>query len=1090
MPKLSIRSKNPSVIAIRGPRTKHPAAGLTVKRAQPAGRLHSFLQTGRVVATGMMRWGRSTAGGSFGSGVVAGIDLIVFGHSLSARFGSALTFTAGVFAAATVGTLAGAIGSRRGRSGSRKQTLAASLLVAVWAIALGPLCGVTQLAYRSLSLEALASPVLQYAVAFGVSLVLVGIPAACAARLGFFSAGTRTGWLLCGAATGLMAAAYLVAPWLGVGWSAWIAALVSAVLLATRTRQAVEENRATRTAGTGVSVVLGPVIASLTAGLGAAAFERLTLQLFPSAEAGQWAAWAGFLIGTAAGWILAHRETADASRRTLVRLVFASAASIALALVLFSTLTDWSLALTASVSQVGLLMLFRGLAAAAFFLPLGIAWSAILARGQAAERESRETGPDALLRFVPALLGGYLVGRWALARGLDVSWLIASGALVFAAMAAVVSFRGADGRRRLRTAAAFVAVVALLVVARLDATYSAARAARLLFSTDVFMERRAGTETRLLPFLDDGRLLAAEEGDRGTYTLWKHHGVQYEIRENGIPLGTYCGRSDICPQFSGLVLTAALPLALHEAPRHVLILGPGSGSTLAAALEFPVADVTCVEADGRLVELLEREVWPSGLSDPKADNRVRFLGIDPACAVLSAAGAFDAIVADTDPAGVATGAPYFTREFYAAASRQLAADGIFAQRFGYVDFGPWPLESVLATLKAVFSQVAAVEAGGGDFVLLATNSPKGLNRPDLLKRFQSPQVGRTFSHVGWDWSVALNLGAYWGEKCDALAHGAALNTASNGLFAFRLPQETMRWGPKREELVAVLNPHAGRIAEWPNADGNDPEFIRRLSDVLRQRQLMTAYPDQPWAYRKAVHEDLTKHPHTVIAEDDDGYDRKLHPVDERRLNYLAALGHAARARRPTREALEKLEEFAEPYDPALTYFVHHELAALYARSGSLDPAAHLRHRLYTVYYGDANDRSIRDVVEALQLVATTPQAMPAAERWDQMNALLQFLKLRWHNRGLGKPPSVRIVLNDLDRTIGAAESTFENMELLRTAVGVSQADWQARREVIERSLVRPLRAYQSQLVPDYLKEIQPPATAARQPPPSTRQNAN
>ncbi len=188
-----------------------------------------------------------------------------------------------------------------------------------------------------------------------------------------------------------------------------------------------------------------------------------------------------------------------------------------------------------------------------------------------------------------------------------------------------------------------------------------------------------------------------------------------------------------------------------------------------------------------------------------------------------------------DAAGVATGTPYFTREFYAAASRQLAEDGIFAQRFPYVDFGPWPVRSMLATLKSVFSQVAAIEAGGGDFVLLATNSPKGLNRPDLLKRFQSPQVGRAFSHVGWDWSVALNLGAYWGEKCNALAEGAAINTASNGLFAYRLPQETMRWGAKREELAEVLNPHAGRIAEWPNADGNDPEFIRRLSDVLRQR---------------------------------------------------------------------------------------------------------------------------------------------------------------------------------------------------------------------------------------------------------------
>jgi hypothetical protein len=288
----------------------------------------------------------------------------------------------------------------------------------------------------------------------------------------------------------------------------------------------------------------------------------------------------------------------------------------------------------------------------------------------------------------------------------------------------------------------------------------------------------------------------------------------------------------------------------------------------------------------------------------------------------------------------------------------------------------------------------------------------------------------------------------------------------------------------------VLNPHAGRIAEWSNAEGNDPEFLRRLSDVLLQRELMTTYPDQPWAYRKSVHAELLKHPHTVIAEATDGFDRQLHPVDKRRLNYFSALGHATQARRPTLEALHELEDFAEPYDPVLTYFVHHELASLYARTASPDPTAQLRHRLYTVYYGDARDRSIRDVVEALQLIAANPQSFTATERWDHMNSLLQFLKLRWNNRGLSKPQSVRIILNDVDRTIAAADSTFAEMEKIRPDVGISEKEWLARREVIERTLIRPLRAYQSELVPDYLKEMQPPVTAAKQAPASPKQNAN
>jgi hypothetical protein len=1006
-------------------------------------------------------------------------------------------FEAGALTAATLGLIVGAIGSRNRQAGLRSRSIIACLLLAVWALAFGSLANVAGLCCKSIDLNTLASPLSQYAVACCVSLLLIGVPAACAAQLGLGKSHIRVGWLLIGGTVGLLAAVDAVGPWFGIQWAAPIAVACCLAIIASRVRLPVRQGDSTHTSGAGIPGAIGSVLASITVGIVAAALGRLTFQLFPDAEALQWTADGGFLMGTAVGLVLSNRGTMDRQRRTVARLLLAGAIGSALSVMLFSTLTDCFLGTTASVSQVTLLMLIRGMSAAALLFPLGAAWGGLVAAFlRTAPREhtdetssSEEPCPhlDALLRSTPALFAGYLAARWFMSHGLDVPMLVGGGAFLLAAVGAGLSFQTT---MRWRGAGAFVVLIAVLGAGGICRTYYPAQAARLLFSTNVFMERHAGTETRLLPFLDDGRLVASQEGDRGTYTLWKHHGVQLELRESGIPLGTYCGRPDLCPQFSGPVLTAALPLVLHEAPRRVLLLGLGSGTTLSACLEFPIAEVTCVEGDGRLIDLLDRSVWPSGLVNPRSDNRVRVVELEPAIAVQTRGGSFDVIVSDTDPAGVATGAPYFTREFYAGLVGQLAPGGIFAQRFRYVDFGPWPVRCVLATLKDVFGEVAAIEAGGGDLVVLATNSPRGLCRPELLKRFQAPQVGRTFAHIGWDWSVALNLGAYSGKGCEELSQGSPLNTALNGLFAYGLPQETMRWGPKREELLKAFSSHTGRIAEWPNVDGNDLELLRRLSDVMMQHNLMTTYPDQPWAYRKAVREELRKHPHTVIEEAGDGYDRQLHPVDQRRLNYLAALGHAAQAQRPAPEKLRELDEFAEPYDPVLTYFVHHELAALYGRASSLDPATQLRHRLYTVYYGDASDRSIRDVVEALNLLVTNPQSLATAERWDHMNALLHFLKLRWANRGLAKPPSAQIMLNDSERSISAAESTLSEMERLRSVVGVSESDWQARREVIERSLVRPLRSYQSDLVPDYLKETQRPATVENRPVASPRQNAN
>ena len=80
---------------------------------------------------------------------------------------------------------------------------------------------------------------------------------------------------------------------------------------------------------------------------------------------------------------------------------------------------------------------------------------------------------------------------------------------------------------------------------------------------------------------------------------------------------------------------------------------------------------------------------------------------------------------------------------------------------------------------------------------------------------------------------------------------------------------------------------------------------------------------------------------------------------------------------PSLESLRHLEEFAEPFDPVLTYFLHHELAAFYARSEASGSFAQLQHRLYTIYYSDPRDHSVRDVVDAMDILIQEPQLVPA-----------------------------------------------------------------------------------------------------------------
>jgi hypothetical protein len=175
--------------------------------------------------------------------------------------------------------------------------------------------------------------------------------------------------------------------------------------------------------------------------------------------------------------------------------------------------------------------------------------------------------------------------------------------------------------------------------------------------------------------------------------------------------------------------------------------------------------------------------------------------------------------------------------------------------------------------------------------------------------------------------------------------------------------------------------------------------------------------------------------------------------------------------------LQRIVEFAEPYDPVLTYFLHHELATFYGRSEAGGSTAQLQHRLYTVYYSDPRDRSVRDVVDALDILVRESQLVSADQRWDYLNALLGFLETRWSNRGLATPKSPQIVLNDLERSIDAVEAALSLMDRLRSTVGVAQVDWSARRSVLERGLVRPLRSFRSDLIPEYQKEAEKTASA-------------
>jgi hypothetical protein len=186
----------------------------------------------------------------------------------------------------------------------------------------------------------------------------------------------------------------------------------------------------------------------------------------------------------------------------------------------------------------------------------------------------------------------------------------------------------------------------------------------------------------------------------------------------------------------------------------------------------------------------------------------------------------------------------------------------------------------------------------------------------------------------------------------------------------------------------------------------------------------------------------------------------LHPEDERRKAYLEVLGVAVT---PDIASIRMLSDFADPYDPLVSYFLHQESARLYEKAGSHDLATRLHHWRYSVYFGPPQDQSVRNVIAALEILNDHPELIrDPLDRWDELNALLEILKQRSALRVQLDDSASSFELIDAERSIATAKRTVAAMDKLRPHTDISQSDWERRKTVIERMLIRPMWSYHDQ----------------------------
>lgn len=793
-----------------------------------------------------------------------------------------------------------------------------------------------------------------------------------------------------------------------------------------------------------------PIVSALLLGGCLPAVFRIASQLQPETTLVFFGVIASFCLGLALSrwkWL---------SERQLVVLTVA-----ALVLACFPLWIRYYLLVSSSVSMTSLAIVLRQLGLIAFFAPFGLLVGCVcLPTGSRAEGKL----------FVQS----WQISCFALLTGATVGWSLISAfgpvllvAVCLIAFAVLTCLRGENGfvwkqlaqpRRVVPAAVAASACVALVW------SYQPEFSARSLFSTHVFQSWRNGRPLNTVPGLDDGRLLSVRESSSGTLTVWRHQGTHCQLRLNGVPAGRISSNATLVPQPAGGTLSAVLPLSLHPAPRQVLLLGLESGLGLKTTLEFPVMQVDCCEQNDALLQEMQSGALSETLASCWADDRVQLQAGHPALTVRQLKAKYDVILDTPGNSAVYRQADQFNAGRYAWLAERLAEGGLYCQRFTFTDYGPDALRSVAETLQSAFGYVTAFDTAPGEMLFVAARSREDVVTKDLIQRVSAPQVRRSLARIGWDWSVAMNL-AHFEQDALQEVKGYGLQNAWSSPGSFRLATEMMRWGNKWDEVRTVLANKPQHLLEHYAEEKEMADVLRRLSDVAAREQVLVKHTDQFWVYRKSVKKRLQDEPRTIIEPvKGEGLQKRIHPDDQRRLDYFETLGNATQQKACSLESLSAVEEYAYPYDPLVSYFMHAEIAKLYQRSAPPQPDLELRHWLHSLYFGSQQERSVRSIHRSLELIANADTEFTAAERYDHANTLMELLKIRWHMRKGKQDLSQAVLLIDLKDSLRACNLALEAMPQLGEEAGIDPAQTEVRIAELERTLTRMLQSHRAEML--------------------------
>ncbi len=305
----------------------------------------------------------------------------------------------------------------------------------------------------------------------------------------------------------------------------------------------------------------------------------------------------------------------------------------------------------------------------------------------------------------------------------------------------------------------------------------------------------------LLQEVEEDRLLLYAEGPDATVTVTElpapGEAPRKFLRINGKCEATSAYAHDLPTQ----VLVSQVGMCLHPSPRHVAIIGLGSGVSLGSILSHPeVERADCIELSPSVVKAAK--IFGQENYDALDDRRLRLLLNDGRNHMMAGTSLYDVIISEPTNPWVSGVSNLFTREHYLNCRSRLAPGGLMCQWFHSYSMTPDLVRTIMRTFLDVFPH-ATLWIYRQDVFLVGSPVPWDVNRALVENHFRESRVHSDMDRVlihSADELLALHvLGP---EEIRLFCGEAALNTDDHPLVEFQAPWSL--YSRRQDEILDSL----------------------------------------------------------------------------------------------------------------------------------------------------------------------------------------------------------------------------------------------------------------------------------------------